>query len=357
MPFYRSVLEGSGGGGGGGGGTSPYVTISTTGEMPIVDAFNFAYYNSYSEHDVNVFGSINKITFGNAINSAYYMFAGRNSFNADIDCSNATNLLNMQSLCEDVDEFNSNIIFPNNINAQLESEYSSVSFSCGSILSRCYNYDKPINFKVHDICTGNELASYADFSYALSNCNKFNSRVVFDLKKYQRNSSNSELDVIQYQCRETFDNCSMFNQPVIFPAGLQDISGVFNNCFNFNQPVVFDLYGMGYYVYFTNLFRNLPNMCSDIIFLNSENLIAQTNMFGNFVNNSRSNTINIYIDNVSGIKSNNITGQGSITWTETASPFGYTTYSNSAYKISIIDNAQYGLDKFNNYYNNFYNIE
>ena len=355
MPFYRSVLENSSGGGGGGGEQSPYVTISTTGDMPIMDEFNFAYYNSYSEYDVNVFASINNVTIGNAVNGIYYMFGYKNSFNANIDCFNATNLTNMSSLCEDAYEFNSNIIFPNNINVVLDDEYS-ISFSCSGMLSRCYNFDKPINFRIHDICTNNETPSYADFSGVFSNCNKFNSQVVFDLQKYQRNSENYELDAIQYQCRLMFENCFMFNQPVRFPAGLQDIEMAFQNCFNFNQPVVFDLYGMGYYTYFTNLFKDLPNMCSDIVFFNSNHLIAQTNMFGSLVNNSRSNTINIYIDNVAGIKSNNLTGQGSITWTESSSPYGYTTYSNSAYKIQIIDNEQYGLDKFNNYYNNFYNI-
>ena len=358
MPFYRSVLEGSGGGGGGGT-SSQYVSFTTDYDLPVIENISFEYnYDDYSGYYNNVYGNITKVQIGNAVSNAYYMFGSRSNFNANIDFSNATRLINASSMMEQCYDYNALVTFPTCTNIRLDDEWSSLYVTYSSLFYGCGNYNQPVTFFLNDVSTNDNQESFISLDSAFSGCINFDSRVSFNFIKHNINAANTNLSGVQYSCRGLFSYCNKFNQPMIFPPRLSDIESAFDNCNNFNQPVVFDLYGMGDYFTFRNLFRNIPNMCSDIVILNSNNyLISRDNMFNFMVNNNRTNTITIYIDNVSEIKNSNIAGTGALTWTETATPYGYGAYSNYTYKITIADNAQYGLDKFNNYYNNFYNIE
>jgi len=353
MPFYRSVLAG---GGSGGGGNSPYVTFESRGALPTITLARFS-----SNNDEE----ITKLTLGNQVfnassfcQEASWQSIYHDNFNASIDLNNAERLAEAACFLESCPDFNSPVTFPNfsygNYYSWGEGNSSSMNYSY--FFNNCQNYNQPTTLRFHEVSSTDNEGAYLSMECFFADCYSFNSRVIFDFDKANKSTTNSEEAMIQYSCGAMFAGCNHFNQPLIFPAGITNTMSMFYNCENFNQPVVFDLNLGAYYISFSELFRTAPNMCADIIFLNSNNMKYQDHMFDYLVNNTRSNTINIFIDNVTGIKNNNLTGQGTITWTEYASPYGYTTYANSAYKIQIIDNAQYGLDKFNNYYNNFYNL-
>ena len=363
MPFYRSNFSSSSGGGGGGSSDSSHISITTNGNAPYIAQISINTYVTPPE-DVT---AISKIEIGNKIMSADYLaVGGYNSayFNAVVDLTNATSLNSLAYAFENCINFNSVVRFPSRFDCvETVNSYGALDMNYSNMFANCENYNLPTTIRVHDYATDNEYSASVSLGGFFANCFSFNSRVIFDFNKINRNVNDVEyayLHSVGYYCYDLFYNCRSFNQPLIFPPLMSGFSNhVFNNCNNFNQPIVFDLYGFDpYSINFAYVFNKLPNMSSDIILLNSDhayNKYCFTHMF----NSSRNHMTNIYIENITNIINdqiitggpNNISG-----YTVSTSPYNgaCNVYTNTTFNITISEDVQHGLNEFNNYYYNFY---
>lgn len=368
MPFYRSVLESAGGGGGGGGGDtkSPYVNLTTDGEYPYVENFQYNLSMSFDE-DIE---AISKVEIGNKIISVgnlfsgnyYYPYTSLTKFNAPVDLKNARALQNMSYMVNGCENFNSTVIFPERIDDP-QGDIDAY-FGCCQTFYGCTNYNQPTAIRFHDYSSNKDNYSQINMSYMFYNCRNLNSQVLFDFYKANKNIE-YEYDSyfsIHYDCNNIFNNCESFNQPLIFPPLMSNFWNYsFSNCNSFNQPIVFDLFGCDTYgVNFYGVFGWLPNMASDIIFLNS-NQNFNKYYFELLLNTSRTKMTNIYIENVFSTNILNdrvvMSGPNNIdNYTVSSSPYNAecNVYTNTTYKITISEDVQHGLNEFNNYYYNFY---
>ena len=84
-------------------------------------------------------------------------------------------------------------------------------------------------------------------------------------------SGGNNYDPMQYcvnMCN-TFANCRNFNQPIIIPNNVTNVSGMFYNCYNFNQPVtipenVISISGMFSYCYKFNQPVTIPENVTNV---------------------------------------------------------------------------------------------
>ena len=355
MPFYRSTLQTSGGGGGGS--ESPYINVSSSSaSLPAIDGlqFNSGYFMNHPEDVENITG----IKIGNRVTNISGLLSWQPNFNAPVDLSEAILINDMTSCLQGLTNYNSSLIFPNYLTFETALYESYCYFNCGFVLSDDSIFNQPLTIKIHDRCPDDEHYTSVTLERFLNNCSNFNSKVVFDFNRTNK-GIDPALATIQYTVEGMFYNCQNFNQPLIFPSGLTGLDYLFGNCISFNQPVIFDLYGSesGYYCNFSNMFKLLNNMSSDIIFYNSVYLNSDgRDVFNSFINNQRQSEINIYIQNSSGILDNNIAGVGQITWATSPSPTNAScnVYTNATLGITISEDIDYGLSQFNDYYYDFY---
>ena len=205
---------------------------------------------------------------------------------------------------------------------------------------------------------------------------------------------------VAVNCMNMFSNCGVFNQFMYIPASVTNASLMFNNCMRFDSPVIFNKSATMYaYANVVSMFSMCRNLNSPVIFhekaLNScISMFMNCNKFNQpvlvpasvnncqgmfkFANNMRSDIIlngtfqgtsvatkgmitavtgkpslNIYCSNLSAINGTSttysITG-AAITWEAVTNG-----YYNATYNIYLLNNVQDGLDKYNNYMNDYWN--
>ena len=361
MPFFRSNLIRSGGGGGGSYNEN-YVSFigsdnTFTDYAPIMNmscyVFNFNQYNAISNE-------ITEVKIGNRVNIIQGQgWLNRLNINATINLHNATLLSSVNMALTWCNNFNAPVIFPNNISltytqypgTQLYQNYPSYTY----FFDNCVNYNTATNIRFHEISTPNNKIINLNLSYMFSGCTNYNARTLFDFDRLYKNESSMPYSKILYYCSFMFYKMyggMSFNQPMIFPMGLQHANGVFGSCASFNQPVVFDLGGLnGSTTCNLSSAFNSMHMKSDIIILNGNRPLNANNLLRNGRNNV---SVNIYCENVSRIQAaqNLFNGKPTLTWTSVTNGV-----YNAVYNVYILNNVSDGLNAFNAYYYDFYGEE
>jgi len=353
MPFYRSTLQDTSGGGGGGGDVwgSIYVKYESiddyfTQNPPQISLGNNRIFASLN--NIENASALTEIKFGNGVNAISSVFYGYSYFNCPINLFNTFSLTYAISCVGNCFNYNSQIEFPNFIQCPPHTQYSSyVNIAYNWIFANCNNYNQPTTIRIHARPGDDSSDLYGYFDDVFYNCKNLNSKIIFDIFKYNYNNEISDTEILNHSLSDFFCGCSNFNQPMIFYPGAS-LYRTFSGCHNYNQPVVCDFRNS----YFERMFDGANNMSSDIIFLHSNDEQLYYPTFNGMISNmSRGNSINIYIYNMTNIKQDNIVANVSVVPTWTAVTNGF---YNSTYNIYLLNNVEDALNNFNNYYHNFY---
>ena len=369
MPFFRSRLASSGGGEGGEDHWEDnYISISDSNNIfsdypalmsVTVQTFNL---NQYS-YDIN---SLKEVRVGKRVTNFYDVFSGYRSmsmFNGKVNLYGAESLVYARGIVNNCYLFNSTVIFPDHTNAVIPLYYGGPEYNYGSgvsnyisfygIFNQCTAYNRDTAIRLHETSVPDDRVVRLDIGYMFNRCTSFNSKVTLDFDRYYKNNENIQCSSVIYNCMYMFSNCFYFNQPMIFPKGVNYGYYLFNGCYDFNQPVVFDCgLSQDITMVLTNCLYDATNMKSDIILtnVNDDSLLVLSN-FVQVTDNT--NSINIYSNNTDIISStvNLCVGGGTMSWTSVTNGV-----YNELYNIYVLNNVSDGLNAFNSYYYDFYGV-
>ena len=381
MPFYRCAPPSSGGGGGGGDLTdsaniiyydendNPHTAYLTQAYLPS-PSLNLPWDSDFSNLIKDNGANIYNVYIGNKILSATSALgtylqnikgtitigegccALAGAFNNSLDFNSPVKILWNGNTCYYSNFNNLNLAFAfqgaKNFNSPVYIENGNdypayIRINMISMYNGCINFNQPVT-----------IPSRADkLLYIFNRCSILNSRITIKRNKYS---------ITPYDIIVGFTNCWEFNQPMVFPKGLNNnLQSTLAMCNNFNQPVAVcfsDYTNSGESVnkiVLTGMFSYSNNMYSDIIlFGNNLSSLNFTTVTGFIRKNAHTKRINIYLNSIDSSSKLLTTSTASIlgvavTWAQTTNG-----YYNETYNVYILNNVQDALNNFNNYYYNFY---
>lgn len=361
MPFYRCMPPSSGGGGGGGDYgdlVNQYVTINNNGniEFPPM-AFNMGAVDGLFTHATK-FNL--PVRFGNRAPLYKYAFFNCQNFNSpvtidpiDVETVYGNNPANhnMYSLWRGFDAMNM-FYLCYNFNQPIDLTNLQSIYMFTSMFFGCKNFNQPVNVPtalVHNQYINQQVKGIASMFAA---CSNLNSRIILE------NADGGGQTASQLSAARLFQSCYNFNQPFYLVANNFNVvtfdSG-FEACNNMRQPVLFELHGIKQWVNFRNVFLNCKCYPPDIIFnFSNVNAFNTVRILNNAYYSSKSPRLNVYTSNVELFKN--------LPWTETSGGSAFYPTTNG-YRgpgtdgnLFLLNNVSDGVNKFWDYYNNFYNI-
>lgn len=335
MAFFRCMPPASSGGGGGE--VEPDIILGSNNiYLPSVTTVNKTKINWSSE--------INEpVIISNKVASCESMFNGWSTFNSPVTFSNSWD----------------NIVIPRR-------SYSNMFYGCAA-------FNQPIDVPNHKVPT--------DFSSMFYGCTALNANINLTDTEGVSSFENVFFDCITLNKRLNFGN-------ICNSSGGLSARNMFYNCRAFNQPLYFNCNNLGL-VTFDNAFINTREMYSPVLITatnvrilymrkmlnnskgisdlilnittnNTSNnahlfMIDFNDMLGGRLSSQQPNRINIYTPFIADMITNNnathfINGYN-LTWTTMTN--GYYNISQNLY---LYTNVSDGVNKFWDYYNNFYNI-
>lgn len=361
MAFFRCVPPSPGGGGGGA--DDYYVSVNNNGVIeypPLISTVTTGDGLFYQAKDFNM-----PVKFGNrwaGYPQAFYCCYNFNSpveiepFDWNYALNGAGNTkrnmtvynrgLSFASMFHSCQNFN----LPMDLNNYIGiSNYASMFFSC-------YKFNQPMYVPVE--FTNNEILNVVSITAAsmFASCRELNSRIVI---KNVDGGSPRGTTRLMYTLTGLFQLSYNFNQPFYIDA--RNVNNVmadnmFQNCNHMKQPLLFEFHNIRNIVAMRNMFLNAKSYPTDIVF-NFTN-VPEWNV-QRFFNNAYYPTtaglnyrVNIYTSDVESFKTFPWIAMASESWYAVTNGYRLGTSGN----IYLLNNVSDGVNKFWEYYNNFYNI-